>query len=89
MLLGVLIWMLSLFRQGHDLLAGVMFAILLNMKHLFAYLAPVITIYLWQHYCHINSSFSFRRFLLLGFSVSLVHHTIDPMIDKIYQLSSC
>jgi alpha-1,3-glucosyltransferase len=51
MLLGMLIYSVSLIRQGRDLPAGVVFAALLNFKHLFLYLAPAYFIYLWRHYC--------------------------------------
>lgn len=51
MLLGALIYSVSLVRQGRDLEAGVVFAVLLNMKHLFLYLAPAYFVYLWRHFC--------------------------------------
>jgi alpha-1,3-glucosyltransferase len=51
MLLALLIYACSLVRQGRNLAAGVAFAVLLNAKHLFLYLAPAFTVYLWRHYC--------------------------------------
>lgn len=48
---GILVWSLALVRVGHDLAGGVLFAILLNMKHLFACLAPVYFVYLLRHHC--------------------------------------
>ena len=44
-------WSLALVREGHDLAGGVLFAVLLNMKHLFACLAPVYFVYLLRHHC--------------------------------------
>lgn len=37
-------------------MAGVLFAVLLNMKHLFAYLAPVYFVFLLKHYVLDDSS---------------------------------
>ena len=48
---GILVWSLALVREGHDLAGGVLFAVLLNMKHLFACLAPVYFVYLLRHHC--------------------------------------
>jgi hypothetical protein len=47
----VLVWSLALVREGRDLAGGVLFAVLLNMKHLFACLAPVYFVYLLRHHC--------------------------------------
>ncbi len=44
-------WSLALVREGRDLAGGVLFAVLLNMKHLFACLAPVYFVYLLRHHC--------------------------------------
>eukprot|EP00775_Hariotina_reticulata_P003940 gene3940-4194_t len=49
-LLGILIWSLLMLKQQHNVLAGILFTLLLNMKHLFAYLGPVYFIHLWKHY---------------------------------------
>lgn len=48
---GILLWSLALVREGNDLAGGVLFAVLLNMKHLFACLAPVYFVYLLRHHC--------------------------------------
>jgi ALG6, ALG8 glycosyltransferase family len=47
---GVLLWSLLLLRDGHDVLGGAAFAVLLNLKHLFAYLAPLFFVYLLRHF---------------------------------------
>ena len=38
-------------RQGSDLWGGIIFAVLLNLKHLFAYAGPVYFVYILRHYC--------------------------------------
>lgn len=61
---------------------GVLFAVLLNMKHLFAYLAPVYFVFLLKHYVLTDSSSSssgsidwpaaLKRLVVLGGSVVVV-----------------
>jgi alpha-1,3-glucosyltransferase len=72
-------------EEGRCVLGGVLFAVLLNMKHLFAYLAPVYFLFLLKHYV-LSSDASSRgqdsssskaaaavmRLALLGGSVLLV-----------------
>lgn len=48
---GVLLLSLAAARTGRHLLSGVLFAVLLNMKHLFLFAAPVYFVYLLRHYC--------------------------------------
>jgi len=51
-------WSLLLLDQGRDVVAGVLFAVLLNMKHLFAYAGPAYFVYLLRHYCMLGGSAS-------------------------------
>ena len=48
---GILLWSIALIQEGRDLAAAFCFAVLLNMKHLFAALAPLYIVYLFRHYC--------------------------------------
>lgn len=50
-LLGLFILSLACMNAGRDLLGGVLFAVLINFKHIFLYVAPVYFIYLIYHYC--------------------------------------
>lgn len=47
-------------EERHYVLGGVLFAVLLNMKHLFAYLGPVYFVFLLRHYVLTDSSSSSR-----------------------------
>ena len=49
-LLGLFIYSLACINQGRDLMGALTFAILLNLKHIFLYVAPVYFIYLLCHY---------------------------------------
>ncbi|GLI63628.1 hypothetical protein VaNZ11_006641, partial [Volvox africanus] len=50
-MIGLLLWSLYAARRGRHLLSGLLFAALLNLKHLFLYAAPVYFVYLLRHYC--------------------------------------
>lgn len=52
--------------------SGILFAVLLNFKHIYLYLAPAYFVYLLQAYCFDAGAFSVRRFLQLGGSVVAV-----------------
>ncbi|KAH7105365.1 glycosyltransferase family 57 protein [Auriculariales sp. MPI-PUGE-AT-0066] len=48
---GILLWSLLMARNGRNLASGILFAILLNFKHLYMYLAPAYFVYLLRAYC--------------------------------------
>lgn len=48
---GILLWSLGLIIEGRDLLGGLVFALLVNMKQLYAVLGPLYFVYLLRHYC--------------------------------------
>eukprot|EP00884_Botryococcus_braunii_P019288 jgi/Botrbrau1/6042/Bobra.0042s0025.2 len=70
LLLGMLLWSVALIREGHNLLGALIFAALLNMKHLFACLGPLYFIYLLRHFCW-GPGFA-KRFVGLGAMVSAI-----------------
>ncbi|KAF8065603.1 dolichyl pyrophosphate alpha-1 [Scenedesmus sp. PABB004] len=47
---GVLMWSLLALEAGRPLLGGLLFAALLNLKHLFAFMAPPYFVYLLRHH---------------------------------------
>ena len=48
---GLLLWSIIWIQEGQHIAGSLAFAVLVNMKHLYACLAPVYLIYLLRHYC--------------------------------------
>ena len=69
-MLGLLLWSIHQMQQQNDLSSCIIFAILLNMKHLFVYAAPVFLVYTLGHYC--KGKNAFKRFLIVGSAVVAV-----------------
>ncbi|PSN43179.1 putative dolichyl pyrophosphate Glc1Man9GlcNAc2 alpha-1 [Blattella germanica] len=71
-LLGLLLLSVARLLQGHCLMAAFWFAVLLNMKHIFMYVAPAYFVYLLRSYCfpgnHSGSSVQWRSFSLVRFA---------------------
>ncbi|XP_034034246.1 probable dolichyl pyrophosphate Glc1Man9GlcNAc2 alpha-1,3-glucosyltransferase [Thalassophryne amazonica] len=74
-LFGFLLLSLSTHLQSRHLLGALLFAILLNLKHIYLYVAPAYGIYLLRSYCFTRdnkdgsvqwTSFSLRRLLALA-----------------------
>ncbi|CAO3641590.1 unnamed protein product [Cunninghamella echinulata] len=85
LLYGILIHSIVEAQKNRLLWSGVLFAILLNFKHIYLYLAPAYFVYLLQAYCFIlqgnQRNFSPGRFILLGSSVLLVFGiSLSPFI---------
>ncbi|KAI9242162.1 MAG: family 57 glycosyltransferase [Podila humilis] len=82
-LYGILVHSLVDAKQGKLLRSGILFAALLNFKHIYLYIAPSYFAFLLRAYCFENSENSIRarswisafrplNFLKLGFSVIVV-----------------
>jgi alpha-1,3-glucosyltransferase len=81
-LFGDFILSIALVHAERDLLAGICFAVLLNLKHIFLYVAPVYFVYLLVHYCH-----RVRNFCKLAASVLLVFAlSLGPFATQLPQL---
>ncbi|KAG8898392.1 glycosyl transferase, partial [Tulasnella sp. 403] len=48
---GILLWSILMARDGNKLASGFLFAVLLNFKHIYMYLAPAYFVYLLRSYC--------------------------------------
>ncbi|KDR18773.1 probable dolichyl pyrophosphate Glc1Man9GlcNAc2 alpha-1,3-glucosyltransferase isoform X1 [Zootermopsis nevadensis] len=80
-LLGLLLISVARVLQGKCLMASFWFAVLLNLKHIFIYVAPAYFVYLLRSYCFLGAqssslvqwrSFSPARFAKLGLVVAYV-----------------
>ncbi|KAM6495987.1 glycosyltransferase family 57 protein [Amanita muscaria] len=66
-LFGILLWSILMARNGNKLASGTLFAVLLNFKHIYMYLAPAYFIYLLRSYCMTPSGqVQVRNFLSLA-----------------------
>jgi len=70
---GILLWSILMARNGNKLASGFLFAVLLNFKHIYMYLAPAYFIYLLRSFClSPTGELIPSRFLSLANSVILV-----------------
>ncbi|EKM59372.1 glycosyltransferase family 57 protein [Phanerochaete carnosa HHB-10118-sp] len=70
---GILLWSILMARNGNKLASGFLFAVLLNFKHIYMYLAPAYFIYLLRAFCLSPSGELLPgRFLSLANAVILV-----------------
>ncbi|KAI0375747.1 glycosyltransferase family 57 protein [Pilatotrama ljubarskyi] len=70
---GILLWSLLMARNGRKLASGFLFAVLLNFKHIYLYLAPAYFVYLLRSYClSPTGTLLPGRFLALANAVILV-----------------
>lgn len=70
---GILLWSIYMARQGDKLASGFLFAVLLNFKHIYMYLAPAYFVYLLRSFCMSpQGQLLPRNFLLLANIVLVV-----------------
>ncbi|KAF8493521.1 glycosyltransferase family 57 protein [Gautieria morchelliformis] len=70
---GILLWSILAARNGNKPLCGLLFAILLNFKHIYMYIAPAYFIYLLRTYCMTpNGRPNLPNFLSLANAVVVV-----------------
>jgi len=55
-LYGVLIFSITAILEDQILVGSLLFAVLLNLKHIYLYIGPVYFIYLLRSYCFSNGS---------------------------------
>ena len=101
-MLGLLVYSLALVQQGRFVFGGMVYAALLNMKHIFIYVAPVFFIYLLSEKCFsavaatdsspASSRFNLPAFLELATAVlSVCAVSFGPfvLLRQIPQVSIC
>ncbi|CAH1778366.1 unnamed protein product [Owenia fusiformis] len=79
-LFGVMLLSIVRIYQGRHMEAALWFTTLLNLKHIYLYIAPAYFVYLLRHYCFNSKkdggvawkSFSLQRVIHLGFIVVMV-----------------
>ncbi|KAK0206516.1 glucosyltransferase [Desarmillaria ectypa] len=70
---GILLWSILMARNGNRLASGILFAVLLNFKHIYMYLAPAYFVYLLGSFCFSSSGeIQIKNFLSLANSVIAV-----------------
>ncbi|EIM88556.1 glycosyltransferase family 57 protein [Stereum hirsutum FP-91666 SS1] len=70
---GIMLLSILMARNGHKLASGFFFAVLLNFKHIYMYLAPAYFVYLLRAYCMSpQGSILPTRFISLANTVILV-----------------
>jgi alpha-1,3-glucosyltransferase len=88
MLFGILLLSLGKMMQGKHLLAAFYFAYLLNMKHIFMYIAPVYVVFLLRHYCLEKGQFIPRILKLGTIVIGVFAVSLGPFYQHIPQLVS-
>ncbi|KDR83864.1 hypothetical protein GALMADRAFT_236321 [Galerina marginata CBS 339.88] len=75
---GILLWSVLFARNGNKLASGILFAVLLNFKHIYMYLAPAYFVYLLRSFCisptgqiHVKNFLSLANAVIAVFVVSL------------------
>jgi len=94
-LFGVLLLSISALMQSQFLLGGLWFAVLLNLKHIYLYVAPAYFIFLLRSYCFQSRSkklslrdFSVTRLLSLGLLVLATFAiSFGPFLHQIEQVA--
>ncbi|KAJ3181349.1 glycosyl transferase [Gaertneriomyces sp. JEL0708] len=89
MLYGIQLFSIAAMLENKPLLGGILFAIVLNFKHIYLYQAPAYFVYLLRSYCFHRGTFSVRNFVRLGASVIFVFAmSFGPFIKHIPQILS-
>ncbi|KAL1734298.1 glycosyltransferase family 57 protein [Schizophyllum commune] len=89
---GILLWSIIMAREGKRLASGILFAVLLNFKHIYMYLAPAYFVYLLRSFClSPTGRLQIKNFLSLANAVIAVFVTsLGPfmLMGQIPQLLS-
>lgn len=88
-LIGLLLISISHMIKGNYLLSAIFYTILLNMKHIFIYMAPVYIAYLLKFYCWNNKVIQGLKNLvkLAVITLGITALSFGPFYDHIPQVS--
>jgi len=86
-LFGILMISISYLITENYLLSAFYFAVLLNMKHIFIYIAPVYIVYLFKYYCMRKGYFMINSIKLGAVLLCVAIASIGPFYDQIPQLT--
>lgn len=78
--------------QNNLLLSGILFAVLLNFKHIYLYMAPAYFVYLLKSYCYIQVGPGKSMIYILFDCIILKYTSHDIFTSKVYstwQFSYC
>ncbi|KZT43050.1 glycosyltransferase family 57 protein [Sistotremastrum suecicum HHB10207 ss-3] len=88
---GILLWSLLMARNGDKLTCGLLFAVLLNFKHIYMYLAPAYFIYLLRSFCMspqgkplLPEFISLANTVILTFTVSLAPFALYGQLPQLF-----
>ncbi|KAK4002893.1 Dolichyl pyrophosphate Glc1Man9GlcNAc2 alpha-1,3-glucosyltransferase [Daphnia magna] len=92
-LTGILLLSVGSILQKENLKAAFWFSILLNLKHIYLYIAPVYAVYLLRSYCFdiqkSKMTFHFKRLIKLGvIVVTTFGFTYGPFVSQLQQVLS-
>nr|CAG4646289.1 EOG090X06YP [Macrothrix elegans] len=92
-LTGILLLSVGSVLKNENIAAAFWFSILLNLKHIYLYIAPAYFVYLFRSYCIQTTksglTFNFRRFLSLGgVVISIFLVSFGPFLNQIPQVLS-
>ncbi|KAG8684588.1 glycosyl transferase [Ceratobasidium sp. 394] len=84
LLFGIMLWSIAMMREGRMVLGGMLFATLLNFKHIYMYIAPAYFVYLLRIHCTTPARFlSLAQTVIVTFAASLL-----PFAPHLLQLLS-
>jgi alpha-1,3-glucosyltransferase len=87
-LFGILLLSIGFIMSENYLLSALFFAVLLNMKHIFIYIAPVYIIFLFKFYCLRKENFFFNLVKLATVVLSVTGVAFGPFYEHIPQVLS-
>ncbi|XP_017763620.1 PREDICTED: probable dolichyl pyrophosphate Glc1Man9GlcNAc2 alpha-1,3-glucosyltransferase [Eufriesea mexicana] len=85
-LLGIFLLAIANVSKINNLYGTLLFALLLNLKHIYLYVAPVFVVWLLKSYCMNGGSF-FKRFCLLGIIIIItLIISFGPFVSQLPQV---